>query len=549
MNMGSPIEFFNAELMAVTAALKTQVDELMAENGTLKNQLEEAKQEKSVLERDLNYHREKLKLLLRDLYGARSERRILENELSGQIPLPGFEDTNRPKPPPVTTEKIAYTRRKPAPEGTRGPRKSRFPQWLRRVQELIEPATCECPKCKGTLKGTGNFEITEKLCCSRDPFYVKEFHRELMVCPHCETAQTRPPVPEVFERSIFDHTAVAYFIYLKLCHGVPWVKQGKMLSELEIKVSSDSICRGSLLGLDLMMAIYKAICCSIFSGLIVVVDDTRLLAATGEKLKKLPKYKRGCLWGIFGDANEVMYHFSPARTHEACFGVLSGFSGKYIVCDGYSGFDSFVQKHPEITLVNCNNHARRKFIEAEVADKVRSDEAAAYYQHLYRIEEEANAKELSPDERKAYRIAHAQPILEQFKAWNEAVLKASHPKDTIHKAAAYFLTRWDSLTAYLNDGRLPFDSMQIERAFRSIAVGRKNWLHASSEMGAQLAAVGYTIVNSCILAGVDPFIYLCDIFERISDRNTTDPNTLIPRIWKERYYEEARKKYLEVSLK
>jgi transposase len=549
MESDSVIHYFNTELISTSAALKTQNDELveliekqareLAELGAKLNKVE---REKENLELDRNYHRDMVNILRKQLYGSKSERHVVDESPSRQLLLPGFEDTDRPKPPPVTTEKISYTRRKPAPEGTRGPRNSRFPRYLRRVQEIVEPITCECPQCQGALEGTGKFDITEKLCASRDPFYVKEFHRELMVCRHCGSAQTRPPVPEVFERSLFDHTTVAYCIALKFVYGVPFYRQGKMYKEMQIKVSSDSICRISLQGLELLTSIYKALCSSVLRSPIIVADDTRLLAASGEVAKKLPQYKRGCLWGVFGSANEVMYEFAPSRTHEACDTLLEQFSGQFLVCDGYSGFDNFVKNNPRMTLVNCNNHARRKFVEALQSDQTRADEALTYYQHLYRIEDEAAT--FSSEDRFKHRQTHAVPLLEQFKAWNEAVLIASQKKDPIHTAVNYILSRWNSLTAYLDDGRLPFDSMQIERAFRIVAVGRKNWLHASSEVGAQMAAVGYTIINSCSLIDVDPYVYMADVFEKISDRNFTNPECLIPRVWKERYYERAQEKFL-----
>ncbi len=540
--------YFNAELVAGYSELKQQVALLKSELVTAQKVIEEtaAKLDSTTAkldsaERDRNFYKHKMELLQRNLFGKSSERRAHELLLGNQPLLPGFEDTERPVPPPMPEQRIEYTRRKPIPEGTRGARATRFPAWLPREEVILSPESTECACCGGTLTPFGNPEITEKLCCNRNPFFVKEYHRQVHACTNCDAVAPRVEVPAVFERSLFDHTAIAYFIVNKYQYALPAVRQYSMLKDLDIKVSSDSIIRGVNDGLSLLNPVGECLVRSTLSSDIIVVDDTRFSAATGEIKTKLPRYKQGCLWGIFGAANEVVYRFSNSRTNQSCRELLAGFKG-YIVCDAYQGFDHVALNDPNITLVNCGNHARRKFVNAEIEDNVRAGEALAFYQALYRIEDEA--KDLSPAERFEYRNIHACPILETFHSWLNIVHVAADKRGLLHNATAYVLSRWTSLTAYLKDGRLPFDSMQIERAFRSVAVGRKNFLHASSELGAENAALAYSLINSCILVDVDPFLYLCDVLERISYHKAADLEDLLPRNWKKLYLASAQARYL-----
>jgi hypothetical protein len=44
------------------------------------------------------------------------------------------------------------------------------------------------------------------------------------------------------------------------------------------------------------------------------------------------------------------------------------------------------------------------------------------------------------------------------------------------QAIAYGRKRWIALTRFVDDGRLEIDNNIAERAMRSIAIGRKNWL-------------------------------------------------------------------------
>lgn len=516
------LHYFNADLAEQNAKLQVANEELQ--------------KKLSAREADALFYKNRYELLIQKLYGKQSEKRQISTSTLQQV-LPGFGDEPRPAPP-AAYEKIEYTRQKKAPEGTRGERSSRFPDWLRREVEEVKPATTKCPCCNEEMTKAVKPEVTEKLCCSRDPFYVKEYHRHLYTCASCETAATKPPLPEVFPRSLFDHTTVAFATVNKFRYGIPIVRQGKTYVDLGIKVSSDSLVRSTNDGLQLLKPVYTAQGGSVISSGIAVADDTRLDAATGRVHKKLASYKRGCLWGIYGDQNEVYYEFSSSRSHEKCHSVLADFAG-YLVVDGYDGFERLPTIGNKVILAHCNNHARRQFVEAEKSDPKLAQEALAFYQALYKIEDEC--KQCAPDDRKTYRRQYSVPVLDRFKEWLAKVSLTVVPKTPLAKAVVYVLRRWETLTRYLDDGRIPFDTMQIERAFRTVAVGRKNFLHCSSELGAESAAIAFTLIISCELQGIDPFIYLSDVLERIGSH--TNAADLIPRVWKTRFLDEAVARY------
>jgi len=64
-----------------------------------------------------------------------------------------------------------------------------------------------------------------------------------------------------------------------------------------------------------------------------------------------------------------------------------------------------------------------------------------------------------------------------------------------------------------------------------LVVGRKNWLFAGSEGGAHAAAVFFSIVASCELAGIDPFAYLRDVLSLLPDAKPSELKRLTPRAW------------------
>jgi len=529
----SAVGHFNADVIAQVASLQQRLT--MSEQTCAELVRKLALQEQNNL-----YYKERYELLRKEFFGRKSERRELSSTI--QMPLlPGFDDANRPTAAvEPQTETISYTRTKAVPQGTPKERGSRFPESLRRVHKDVVPEETNCSCCGEAKTHCIRTEVTEKLSCSRDPFYVTEYSRPVMGCRACDTVFPMTPIPEVFERTMVDHTVVAYFLTNKFRYSLPLYRQGQQCRDIGLIFSNDAIIDWVLRGLDLLMPVYQMLVSVVLKCHYLIADDTRFKAAVGPVKKSLPQYKQGALWGLYGqDIDAVVYVFTNSRTHKACDGVLEGFQGKLIV-DGYDGFET-VGATDGVELVHCNNHARRGFVRAEGSDKKRAHEGLGYYQLLYQIEEEG--KGLSVEERTTLRQAKAVPVFEQFKLWVTQVNQAAPPKSPLGKACAYVLKRWKSLTAYTQDGNIPIDTMAVERAFRVVAIGRKNFLHAASETGAHGAAAGYSLINTCIIQGVDPFIYLCDVLERVGSCSQHEIEKLLPQNWKVHYLDEATKRY------
>jgi transposase len=63
---------------------------------------------------------------------------------------------------------------------------------------------------------------------------------------------------------------------------------------------------------------------------------------------------------------------------------------------------------------------------------------------------------------------------------------------------------------------LAIDNNIAERALRTIAITRKNFLFLGSEAGGERAATLYTVLESAKLNGLDPEAYLADIIDRLT---------------------------------
>ena len=63
----------------------------------------------------------------------------------------------------------------------------------------------------------------------------------------------------------------------------------------------------------------------------------------------------------------------------------------------------------------------------------------------------------------------------------------------------YALNQWSALMRYTTDGWIEIDNNAAERALRSVALGRKNFLFGGSDVGGERAASMYCLIGSAKL--------------------------------------------------
>ena len=154
---------------------------------------------------------------------------------------------------------------------------------------------------------------------------------------------------------------------------------------------------------------------------------------------------------------------------------------------------------------------------------------------LYEIERAATKRETGDREAdtatlQLLRAEHAAPLLAELKAWLDG--ETFLPKSQIGKAATYTRNQWAALSRYVEDGTLSIDNNEAERAMRTVAIGRKNWLFVGSPLAGTRAAKLMSLVASCKANRVEPWAYLQDIFTQLP--LGTDPNDLLPDRWLKR---------------
>jgi transposase len=74
---------------------------------------------------------------------------------------------------------------------------------------------------------------------------------------------------------------------------------------------------------------------------------------------------------------------------------------------------------------------------------------------------------------------------------------------------------------------------------RIVAVGRRNWTFAGSDVGGHRAAALYTLIETCKLNEVDPRAWLADVLARLPEHPAKRLAELLPWNWKALRDEQA----------
>jgi hypothetical protein len=224
-----------------------------------------------------------------------------------------------------------------------------------------------------------------------------------------------------------------------------------------------------------------------------------------------------------------VYQYHSSRQESIAKDFFNSFEG-YIHADCYGAYVNLDKSR--IKHVACMAHARRYFIDVVKATKNKpgiAKSAVEWFAKLYAIEQQLKEDHAPIEQIKQTRMTEAQPILVQFKQWLLQQQKTALPKSPLGKALFYSIKHWDSLTQYINDGRLEIDNNRSERALKPFVIGRKNWLFNTSTKGADASSILFSLVQTCKEHEVDVFAYFKFALENIVKSNQEhDIQLLLP---------------------
>jgi hypothetical protein len=76
---------------------------------------------------------------------------------------------------------------------------------------------------------------------------------------------------------------------------------------------------------------------------------------------------------------------------------------------------------------------------------------------------------------------------------------------------------------FSKNGIINIDNNWIENAVRPFAVERKNWLFSDRPVGAAASATIYSLIETGKINNLEPYHYLCYLFERLPNPDKPKP--------------------------
>jgi len=481
---------------------------------------------------------EKLK---REIHGSRSERKArlldqMELQLE-ELEADASEDELASAKAARTSTVQAFERRRPS--------RKPFPEHLPR-ERVVVAAPESCPCCgSGKLAKLGE-DITETLEVIPRQWKVIQTVREKFTCRECEKI-TQPPAPfHVTPRGFAGPNLLAMILFEKFGQHQPLNRQteryGREGIDLSVSTLADQVgaCAGVLRPLHVLIEAHV-----LAAGRLHGDDTTVPILARG-------KTDTGRIWTYvrddrpFGGTSPpaALYYASRDRRQEHPERHLKGFAG-ILQADAYGGYNPLFKADRipgPLTQALCWAHARRKFfVLADIAANAKRRkntepispialEAVKRIDALFDIEREISG--LAASERQDRRRRDSRPLVDALEDWMQAERARLSRASLLAEPIDYMLKRWSGFTAFLEDGRICLTNNAAERALRGFALGRKSWLFAGSERGAERAAFMVTLISTAKLNDVDPQAWLADVLARINDLPVLRLDELLPWNWK-----------------
>jgi transposase len=382
-------------------------------------------------------------------------------------------------------------------------------------------------------------KITRKLAQRPGSYVVLEYVRPVFKKHEAGDAiaseiMCAAPPPAVLDRSFADVSLFAGLLMDKFLYHLPLYRQHQRMAACGVKIGRGTLTNWVHRCAELLTPIHQAQLASILESSVLAMDETPLKA--GRKKDRPPgrgQMATGYFWPVYGDKDEVCFHFAPTRAHAVVPALLAGFRGT-LVSDGYDAYDRYAAKSATVRHAACWVHARRGFDKALATDKAAATDALDRIGQLYDVERELGRGTSAPEKVLAQRALLSKPVVEDFFEWLRSLQaeRALLPTSPLAKAVAYALARESALKVFLEDPAVPLDTNHLERQIRPVAIGRRNWLFCWTEVGAHYSGVIQGLLSTCRLQGVDPYTYLVDVLQRVQTHPAASVQELTPRVWK-----------------
>ena len=202
--------------------------------------------------------------------------------------------------------------------------------------------------------------------------------------------------------------------------------------------------------------------------------------------------------------------------------------GPVITADRAVLYETIEKDLEEMGLVRtaCWFHARHRFVDAYISDH-RVRVIILMMNYLFQIERESKLRKHTAKQRRRFRLKYSASIVGKLMKLLKKIKLDSSYGAMVQRAVNYVLDDEKAFKVFLQDGRVEMHNNAVERMFRHLAMGRRNWMHTGSHFGAENIAFMFSLFESCKLNDINFGDYIEDILTRLME-GEQDFMSLIP---------------------
>lgn len=449
-------------------------------------------------------------------FGSSSEQTSLD-----QLPLFAMDTEETPELDKQTSKTVSYERK---PKSTFHDKYGDL-KTSEVHEHPLEGDALNCPCCGGAMKQVDT--------CVKHLIRVVPEVAEIVKhcfpryrCPYCQEKNHNAPIVQaednvsVYPNCIALPDTIAHIITQKAVLSLPLYRQEKHWNRLGVKLSRQTMSNWVINCSERYFEpVYKILAELLVQLDILHADETPYpVLHDGDS-----KSNRGYMWLFSSCARELsaiaIYVYSKSRGFKTPEQFLKDFAG-YVHADGYQVY----KKLPNVMVSECWAHLRRKIFESHLllgkdfAPDCPTKKALDYCDNVFRID--SQFKNLDPHERKRRRETELRPLVDEFFEWLESL--TSLPNNTFRGAVRHALQQREYLMRFFEDGRLELSNNRAERQIKPLVIGRKNFMFSNTARGARATAVIYSLTETALANGLDPYKYFTWVLQQAPVLSKTD---------------------------
>jgi transposase len=393
-------------------------------------------------------------------------------------------------------------------------------------------STCGRPYASSTLTEDSEEVVIEVKAHVRR--YRRKRYRPVCDCPGPKLI-TAPIPPKVIPKGKFSVESWVKFLLDKYQFQIPIARQVKQLAQIDLVVAESTIHGGFHKLSEYLLPLYGAFLDHLRTAQHMHADETswRLFEAVPGKANH-----RWWLW-VFASqqVGVVVFVLDPSRSAKVPKKTLSeplpdGQSvaqgqqsyqidgHTYVLNDNlavisadrlrvYQAISALIQ------VAFCWSHQRRDFVDFKKAyahDPLLVAWAESWLEEIAALYTFNHRRLTLRDQPEAFQQAQAD--LEALGTAMKNRISAPHGLTQPQLKLIHSLQRhWSGLTIFVDDPDIPMDNNWAERLIRNPVVGRHNYYGHHAQWSGELAAMVFSIVETCLLNDLNPFDFLVSYFE------------------------------------